>query len=472
MIESIKAKIWSLLEQKAVSLAMIYNKSGDIIWYKGRRIVGRNIYDGEGFSKTYIKETLNSANTFEKEFVVIESSGRDLPESAFKLLVKSLIIQPIADEYFLYIDSGSKYSFSRTDREIFKVLGELLGEMINSIRDTGGETGGISGSSEEIKQIREKILRYSLEEAPVLLLGETGAGKSHIAELIHRYSGHKGKFVTIHTPAIPDNLFESEVFGHKKGAFTDAQADKKGLVAEAEQGTLFFDEISEVPVAFQAKLLRFIETGKYLILGDSTEQTSDVRIVAATNRDLGKAIEMKEFREDLYYRLNILEIEIPPLRKRKEDIKALVTEKLELLKGKEPGEDFWDVIFKHDWPGNVRELVTVLIRAGIHCDSPIMGQDIRHIIEQTSYKKRFDNRDTDLERSWENIEAGKDFWEVVWQPFIDRDIDRSRIKGFLIDAYARGRHNFKKMADILNLDKKGYHTLMSLMRKYKIDPRS
>lgn len=472
MIESIKTKIWTLLTEKEVSLAIIYNRNGDILWHRGRRIVGRNIYAGEGFSKTYIKQSLSSTNTFEREYVVIESSVHDLPESAYKLLVKSLIIQPVTDEYFLYIDSGSKYSFNQTDKEIFKILGELLGEMINAIKDTGGEIGGITGKSEEIKKIREKILRYSLEEAPILLLGETGAGKSHIAELIHRYSGRRGKFVTIHTPTIPDNLFESEVFGHKKGAFTDARADKKGLVEEAEKGTLFFDEISEVPIPFQAKLLRFIETNKYLALGETTEKESDVRIVAATNRDLHKAIEMKEFREDLYYRLHILEIEIPPLRKRKEDIKALVVEKKELLKGKEPGEGFWEAVYNHDWPGNVRELMTVLIRAGIHCGSPITGKDIRDIIEQTHYKKSFQQQNDKMADAWEEIKAGKDFWQAVWQPFIDRDIDRSVIKEFLKDAYHESQHNFKKMAEILHLDKKGYHTLMSLMRKYKIDPRS
>jgi transcriptional regulator with PAS, ATPase and Fis domain len=472
MIESIKTKIWALLKEKEVSLAMIYNKNGDILWSKGRNIVGRNIHEGEGFSKTYVKQSLNSTDTFEQEYVVIESSAQDLPQSAFKLFVKSLIIQPISDQYFLYVDSGRKHAFSDTDREVFHTLGELLGEMINNIRNSRGEIVGITGDSEETKKIRDQVLRYSLEDQPVLLLGETGVGKSHIAELIHIYSGRKGKFVTIHTPTIPDNLFESEVFGHKKGAFTDAKTDKRGLVEEAARGTLFFDEISEVPVTFQAKLLRFIETRKYMVLGGTTEIESDVRIVAATNRDLHQAIEMKEFREDLYYRLHILEIEIPPLRKRKEDIKTLVMEKMELLKEKEPGEGFWEAVYSHDWPGNVRELITVLIRAGIHCENPITGKDILEIIDQTHYKKSPDQQDNKMDRMWENIKTGQDFWEAVWQPFIDRDIDREAIKEFLKDAYAKGRHSFKKMAEILNLDKKGYHTLMSLMRKYKIDPRT
>lgn len=472
MIESIKAKIWALLKEKEVSLAMIYNKNGDILWSKGRDIVGRNIHEGEGFSKTYVLQSLSSTDTCEQEYVIIESSSQNFPQSAFRLFVKSLIIQPVSDQYFLYVDSGRKHSFNDTDREVFHTLGELLGEMINNIRNSSGEIVGITGDSEEIKKIRDQVLRYSLEDQPVLLLGETGVGKSHIAELIHIYSGRKGKFVTIHTPTIPDNLFESEVFGHKKGAFTDAKTDKKGLVEEAAQGTLFFDEISEVPVTFQAKLLRFIETRKYMILGGTTEIESDVRIVTATNRDLHQAIEMKEFREDLYYRLHILEIEIPPLRKRKQDMKALVMEKMELLKGKEPGTGFWEAVYNHNWPGNVRELITVLIRAGIHCENPVTGTCISRIIDQTHYKKSADLQENRLDRIWESIKEGKDFWETVWQPFIDRDIDREAIKEFLKDAYGKSRHSFKKMAEKLNLDKRGYHTLMSLMRKYKIDPRS
>ncbi len=473
MIEAIKTKIWKILQEKDVSLAMIYDRDGDILWHRGREIKGSNIHSGEGFSKSLIRQSLNTPGTFEQEHVVIESSLYGLPESACKMLVKSLIIQPAGDCCFLYIDSGVKHSFSTTDREIFKCLGELLGEMIHILTlKSENETGSITGASAGIKKIREKVIKYSLEDKPLLLLGETGVGKSHIAELIHRYSGRKGKFVTLHTPGIPDNLFESEIFGYKKGAFTDAKENKRGLVDEAAGGTLFFDEISEIPISFQARLLRFIDTQKYTVLGETVERKADVRILAATNKDLHQALKNKEFREDLYYRLHILEIEIPPLRERKDDIEALVLENKELLKGKEFGTGFWDAIYNHDWPGNIRELITVLTRAGIQCDGAISGDDIRDLINLTQNKKSAVAWEDKSEALWKEILAGKEFRAAVWGPFIHRDIDRRTVTGLLKRAYDEGKQNFKQMIKILNMDTKDYHTFMSLMRKYNIDPRS
>jgi transcriptional regulator with PAS, ATPase and Fis domain len=241
----------------------------------------------------------------------------------------------------------------------------------------------ISGESEEINKVKELIVKYSIEEDPILILGETGVGKSHAAELIHKYSSMSGKFVIADTTIINENLFESEMFGHKKGAFTGAIVDKKGLVDEAKGGTLFIDEIAEVPFSFQAKLLRIIDTKKYRILGETTERKADMRIITATNKVLLKEIEKKEFREDLYYRLNVFQIEIPPLRKRKSDIRALVMERRKYLKGKKIGEEFWKVVCNYDWPGNCRELFTVLKRAGILLNSPIRGADIKSIIDES-----------------------------------------------------------------------------------------
>ena len=271
MFESIKIKLWELLKEKEVSLAMLYDRDGEILWHRGRKIIGRNVEEGDGFSKSYIHKALKNPAAIEEENIVISAEAGTLSKSASALRIKNLIIQPVSDCYFLYIDSGIKDSFSKTDREVFKIIGELLGEMINQVKKNQQDVGGITGGSGEINRIRELVLKYSLEESPVLLLGETGTGKSRIAELIHRYSGRRGKFFTVNTPGIPDNLLESEIFGHKKGAFTDARADKKGFVDEAAGGTLFFDEISEVPITFQAKLLRFIETRKYQVLGEPEE---------------------------------------------------------------------------------------------------------------------------------------------------------------------------------------------------------
>jgi transcriptional regulator with PAS, ATPase and Fis domain len=471
MFESIKTKLWDLLKEKEVSLAMVFDRKGTILWHRGRNIEGRTVEEGKGFSKSFMKKILGKSETIEEEDVLITTSEDDLPESAHALKVKGLIIQPINDNFYLYIDSGTKDSFTRSDRDVFKVLGELLGNMIQRVKESEAEMGGITGESESIKNIRELVLKYSLEEEPVLLLGETGVGKSHIAEMIHRYSGRQGKFVTINTPGIPENLFESEVFGYKKGAFTDARENRRGYVDEAAGGTLFFDEILEIPDSFQAKLLRFIDTQKYTVLGEPAEKEANVRIIAATNRALHKDIKSKTFREDLYFRLQVLEIEIPPLRARKEDIRALVMEKRYLLKGKEVGNDFWEAVYKYNWPGNVRELITVLTRAGILLESPISGKDIHDIIHQSRYKKSLAFPVGKGEKIWKSIKGGKSFWDEAWQPFMGRDIDRETIKWILRNAYTEGRNSFKNMIRVLNLKPDEYHNFMTLMHRYRIDPR-
>jgi len=331
---------------------------------------------------------------------------------------------------------------------------------------------GFIGNSEDIQRIRETLIKYSLEEEPVLLVGETGVGKSKIARLIHISSGRKGQLVVADITSINENLFESVMFGHKKGSFTGAFADKKGLVQDAEGGTLFIDEIAEVPISVQAKLLRFIETKKYRVLGEFAERDADVRIVAATNKDLPQAIEQKEFREDLYYRLHVLEIDIPPLRERKEDIKVFVREMSEkYLRGKQIGEKFWDVMFNYEWPGNVRELITVLKRAGILLESPITGDAIIDIISNLNKKSILKTGDKAGE-IWKRIETGENFWEWVWKPFMGRDIDRDVVKQILKKAYEAGFKNFKRMNYILNVAEADYHKFMSLMHQYRIDPRN
>ncbi|MCP5051931.1 MAG: sigma-54 factor interaction domain-containing protein, partial [bacterium] len=263
---------------------MLYNRKGEILWHRGREIKGKTIAGGEGFSKTFMDKMRYEPDTIEEEDVVVTSEMVDLSRSAFVLHIKSLIIQPVGNDFFLYIDSGARASFSETDRAIFKVIGSLLGEMLDRVIQNENDIHGINGSSGATGKIRELVLKYTLEEEPVLLLGETGVGKNHIAQLIHLYSGRKGKFTIVNTPAIPDNLIESEIFGHKRGAFTDAHSDKRGFVDEASGGTLFLDEIAEIPLTFQAKLLRFIETKRYQVVGDPTEKQADIRIIAATNK--------------------------------------------------------------------------------------------------------------------------------------------------------------------------------------------
>ncbi|MCP5102938.1 MAG: hypothetical protein GY950_06155, partial [bacterium] len=178
MIESIKKKLWDLLKEKDVSLAMLYNRKGEILWHKGREIDGKTIDEGKGFSRSYLKKVFDSHDTVEGENIVIASIAGDLPESARILKVKSFIIQPIGDYFYLYMDSGIKKAFTGADRQAFTVLGEFLEIVIEDIiRQSEFDKEGVTGSSREIKRIREQVLKYSLEEEPVLLLGETGVGK-------------------------------------------------------------------------------------------------------------------------------------------------------------------------------------------------------------------------------------------------------------------------------------------------------
>lgn len=470
MIETFKSRLWDMLKEKDVSLALLFNHKGEILWSRGRKIMGKDVFQGEGFPKTYVHQVLDSGNPIEKENIIADITGGDASESAIYLRIKSLMILPLHDSYFLYLDSGIKDYFSDSDREIFEILGDLLGKMISAIKKRESDAGGISGTSREMEIIRELVLNYAIEDAPVLLLGETGVGKSHIAELIYRYSGRLGKFITVNTPGIPKDLFESEIFGYRKGSFTDARTDKPGYVDEADRGILFFDEISEVPVSFQAKLLRFIETKCYSYLGDPREKKADVRIIAATNRDLRKLIDQNRFREDLYYRLNVLPVTIPPLRDRREDIRTLVMEKRECLKGKKIGEDFWTVVMDYPWPGNIRELFTVLTRVGIHGGDPISGDDVRAMIYETESIAE-DSTDSTFRKIQRQIREGASFWEVVWRPFINRDIHRGNVRELLGSALEKAGGNFARMIRQMNMKDEEYHNFMALMHKYDIDPR-
>ncbi|MCP5047378.1 MAG: sigma-54-dependent Fis family transcriptional regulator [bacterium] len=351
-------------------------------------------------------------------------------------------------------------------------------QMESITMEVGGRAGIddliLNGKSHTIHHIRNLVKKYSPEKEPVLLCGETGSGKNHIADLIHRYSGRVGKFVIVDTPNINGHLFESKLFGHRKGAFTDAKFDKTGLVEEADNGTLFFDEITEVPGDVQAKLLRFIDTQRYRTLGQSIEKQVNVRILAATNRNLQQEVEESRFRKDLYYRLNVLEIEVPPLRERIEDIKILVRENLTLLRGMKIEKCFWKAMSHYHWPGNVRELLNVLKRAGILLDGPVTGSKIMPIIHMNGKKHpqtKNDNGNGFLTDIREKLETGDTFWKLVWKPFIDRDIDRNAVKHILGRFYSESSCCFKKMIKRINVAEEDYQKFMSLLYKYKIDPR-
>ncbi|MBP1714034.1 MAG: zraR, partial [Deltaproteobacteria bacterium] len=225
----------------------------------------------------------------------------------------------------------------------------------------------------------------------VLITGESGTGKELVAKAIH-YSGNRkeGPFIAVNCAAIPETLLESELFGYKKGAFTDAKTDKRGLIFEATSGTLFLDEVTEMPPVLQAKMLRMIEERAVRPLGDTHSYTVDVRIVSASNRDMKERIHEGRFREDLYYRLKVIDLELPPLRERKEDIPLLVqhfmtrSEK-ERTKASAISEGAMRILINYSWPGNVRELENVIQRAiTLGQQELILPEDLpAHLVQET-----------------------------------------------------------------------------------------
>ncbi|HUP48905.1 MAG TPA: sigma-54 dependent transcriptional regulator [Thermoanaerobaculia bacterium] len=226
----------------------------------------------------------------------------------------------------------------------------------------------IIGKSAKMQEIFSIVQRIARTLSTVLISGESGTGKELIARAIHYNSGRRGKFVSINCGALPETLLESELFGHERGAFTGAIREKRGLFHEAERGTIFLDEIGDTSTAMQIKLLRVLQERSVRKVGANVESPVDVRVIAATNRDLSESIQKGTFREDLFYRINVIPIELPPLRQRKEDIPLLVEHFIAKFCGKlgvaqkRISADAMRAIEKYPWPGNVRELENVIER--------------------------------------------------------------------------------------------------------------
>jgi transcriptional regulator with PAS, ATPase and Fis domain len=237
----------------------------------------------------------------------------------------------------------------------------------------------IIGTSKELTDVLDKVKQIAPGDSTVLITGETGTGKELVARAIHHFSRRAGKpFVSVNCAAFPEHLLESELFGHVKGAFTGAATDRTGLIEEAHGGTFFLDEIGAMPLSIQAKLLRILEDHTIRRLGENKTITADVRIVAATNQDLLMAIAQRQFRDDLYYRLNVVSIHVPPLRARRSDIPLLAEYFLQKygerdeksIRGIEP--DALRVLLVYDYPGNVRELKHIIEQAVAMCGDPLI----------------------------------------------------------------------------------------------------
>ncbi len=282
---------------------------------------------------------------------------------------------------------------------------EIENKKLQRLIDEKYSFENIIGKSKQMKSIFLLIDKIAPLDTTILITGESGTGKDLIAKAIHyRSLRREGPLVAINCASIPENLLESELFGYKRGAFTGAITNKIGLFQEANGGTLFLDEIGEMPQGLQAKLLRVLQDKKVRPLGGTQEREVNVRIIAATNHNLEKMVEEGNFREDLFYRLNVINIEIPPLRKRKEDIPLLVNHFIEKvnkklnknIKGVSP--ELLELFFLYDWPGNVRELENIVERLMILEETELLTT--KHLpskykeiksINEVSLPKEFDN---------------------------------------------------------------------------------
>jgi DNA-binding NtrC family response regulator len=312
---------------------------------------------------------------------------------------------------------------------------------------------GVSPAIKSVKQQIEQFAQY--DEETVLITGESGVGKELVAKALHEKSKRAKKtFIEINCASLPENLLESELFGYEKGAFTDARERKIGLIEKANNGTIFLDEIGEMSVALQAKLLRLLENKQIRRLGATENISVNVRIIAATNKNLLGAIEKKEFRSDLYYRLNVLRIDVPPLRERKEDALILAKYFLNIysvkfsksIKGFSPEVEKF--ISSYDWPGNVRELKNVIERITILADN--------EIIKTADFPPELIGVAGDFDFGGANLEIGEKSLEELVQNF-EREI--------ISKVFEKNNYNISKTALELKVPRQ---TLDYKLQKYGI----
>lgn len=275
-------------------------------------------------------------------------------------------------------EAGKVLGGVETFRDI-SLINQLKQELVGNI-----EQEGMISRSREMQQIFSLLGQIAGSDSSVLIEGETGTGKELLARAIHRQSNRKDKsFVAINCGALPDTLLESELFGYKKGAFTGAQHNKQGLFASAGSGTILLDEIGETSPAFQVKLLRVLEEGEYQPLGSVTPRKTDARIIAATNRDLAEMVKSEHFRKDLFYRINIIHLKLPPLRQRTGDIPVLTEnfiKKMNTIKERNINgitPEALALLTSHNYPGNIRELENIIEHAFVLCKKGAI--DVRHL---------------------------------------------------------------------------------------------
>ncbi len=378
----------------------------------------------------------------------IESAVQAMKEGAVDYILKPIKME----EMEILIEKTLSISRLRDEnRELRQELKAIYGHE------------NIVGQHPAIQKVVQLIHQVARTKATVLIQGESGTGKELVARAIHYESDRSSKpFVVINCAAIPANLLESELFGHEKGAFTGAVRTKKGRLELADKGTLFLDEIGEMPKELQVKILRVIEEQKFQRVGGTEDIEVDNRIIAASNKDLKQAVEADTFRDDLYYRLKVITISIPPLRERKEDIPLLVDHFLQkhrhICKKEIKGlsDRALQALLEYSWPGNVRELENALLRAMVLSRGDFIDlEDLPEELNQKSILPREFTKAIPIDRH-ELIQMKKQA-----QQRIKEEIE----KNFIIEALRRGKGNIQRSAAMVNMDRRQFQ---NLIKKYGI----
>ena len=339
------------------------------------------------------------------------------------------------------------------------------------------------GTSAPIVDLREEIDRVARTDAKVLITGESGTGKEVVARQVYALSNRASRsFVAVNCAGLPETLLESELFGHVRGSFTGAYRDKPGKLEVADEGTIFLDEIGEMTLRMQGLLLRFLETGEIQKVGaDRTGHRVDVRTIAATNRNLRELITQGLFREDLFYRLNVIHLIVPSLCERKEDIQPLVDHFMTRME--RPGTPVPRTIsapalaplLDYHWPGNVRELQNVIERMIVRARSDMIGvEDVPPEVRMspkpgtTPFRER---RRTIADELYERItNERQSFWTTVYPLFMQREITRAAVRDVVRRGLQDARGNYKIVARKFNMESDDYKRFLNFLRKHHCQP--
>ena len=341
------------------------------------------------------------------------------------------------------------------------------------------EESSMIGNSAAMTELKLEIERIARSGAKVLITGESGTGKELVANAIHQGSTRASRaFVAVNCAGLPETLLESELFGHVRGSFTGAYRDKQGKLESADQGTIFLDEIGEMTLRMQGLLLRFLETGELQKVGaDRIAGRVDVRVVAATNRNLRDMIAQGTFREDLFFRLNVIHLVVPPLRDRREDIPLLIEHFLERFTRNATGPvrtiapDAIAALANYSWPGNVRELENVIERLVVagRVEAITIQELPGEVKAQTgiSTRPKKERRRTVADELYKRlIDQRESFWSAVYPLYMQRDITREHVRELVRKGLEESRGNYKIVARLFNLEAGDYKRFLNFLRKH------